>query len=199
VRPAALVPRGRLGRSSDRPIRARGAERRDARVRAARAGRNPAVFGPSGEVARARPFGSLRGAPVEVEDRSGRLTHFRSGNRQEHCRREKPRTGPGGEPQESWPSREGSAYWVVGEALERRSSALPESGRGKRRREGDGKPPPRRSRIALERRTKPKRVSARPRLRPGRVRILAGSKALELRGNVTSWSSEQEDALPETA
>jgi hypothetical protein len=37
------------------------------------------------------------------------------------------------------------------------------------------------------------------RLRSVEVRIFAGSKALELRGIVTSWSSEQEHAMPETA
>jgi hypothetical protein len=36
-------------------------------------------------------------------------------------------------------------------------------------------------------------------LRLDEVRISAGSKALELRGMVTSWSSEQEHAMPETA
>jgi hypothetical protein len=36
-------------------------------------------------------------------------------------------------------------------------------------------------------------------LRSGWVRIFAGSKALELRGIVTSWSSEQDDAMSETA
>jgi hypothetical protein len=36
-------------------------------------------------------------------------------------------------------------------------------------------------------------------LRFGEERISAGSKALELRGMVTSWSSEQEHAMPETA
>jgi hypothetical protein len=38
-----------------------------------------------------------------------------------------------------------------------------------------------------------------PLLRLGWVRIRAESNALELRGTVTSWSSEQENALPETA
>jgi hypothetical protein len=117
--------------------------------------------GRRGEAARAMPLVPFGGRRREVENRPGGLAHFRSGNRQEHCRREKPRTGPGGEPQESWSSREGSACSVVGEALERRSSALSESGRGKRRREGDGKPPPRRSGNALERQMKPMRVSAR--------------------------------------
>jgi hypothetical protein len=37
------------------------------------------------------------------------------------------------------------------------------------------------------------------RLRLVRVRIFAESKALELRGIVTSWSSEQDDAMSETA
>jgi len=34
--------------------------------------------------------------------------------------------------------------------------------------------------------------------RSSRVRISAGSKALKLRGIVTFWSSEQEDAMSET-
>jgi hypothetical protein len=38
---------------------------------------------------------------------------------------------------------------------------------------------------------------SQPRL--SQVRISAGSKALELRGIVNSWSSEQEHAMPETA
>jgi hypothetical protein len=36
-------------------------------------------------------------------------------------------------------------------------------------------------------------------LRRERVRILAGSKPLEPRGIVTFWSSEQQDAMSETA
>jgi hypothetical protein len=65
-------------------------------------------------------------------------------------------------------------------------------------REGGGKPFPRPSRNALERQEAQESIGS-SRFRPGWVRIRAGSKALELRGNVTSWSSEQEDALPETA
>jgi hypothetical protein len=38
-----------------------------------------------------------------------------------------------------------------------------------------------------------------PQPRLSQVRISAGSKALELRGIVNSWSSEQEHAMPETA
>jgi len=46
---------------------------------------------------------------------------------------------------------------------------------------------------------KPMRVSARVDSGPHRVRISAGSKALELRGIVIFWFSEQENAMPETA
>lgn len=35
--------------------------------------------------------------------------------------------------------------------------------------------------------------------RPSQVRTSVGSKALELRGIVNFWSSEQEHAMPETA
>jgi hypothetical protein len=51
--------------------------------------------------------------------------------------------------------------------------------------------------------TKPMRASARVDLgspwSAQRVRISAGSKALELRGIVIFWFSEQENAMPETA
>jgi len=49
---------------------------------------------------------------------------------------------------------------ALGKALERRTVALPEGGGGKRRKEGAGKPVPRCAGKALERRKKPKRVSA---------------------------------------
>lgn len=46
---------------------------------------------------------------------------------------------------------------------------------------------------------KPMRASALADRGPQRVRTSVGSKALELRGIVISWSSEQEHAMPETA
>jgi len=46
---------------------------------------------------------------------------------------------------------------------------------------------------------KPMRASALADRGPRRVRTSVGSNALELRGIVISWSSEQEHAMPETA
>jgi hypothetical protein len=78
-------------------------------------------------------------------DRRVRHSHFRSGEPTgHHCRREKPRTGPGGKPQESWLSREWRPTSSFGNALECRASLLPEKGRRKHMREGGGKPSPRR-------------------------------------------------------
>lgn len=85
-----------------------------------------------------------------------------------------------------------------GKALERRAAVLPQDGGRKRRKEGAGKPVPRRTGNALERRKSPREHRSAP-LRRSRVRILAGSKALKLRGIVAFWSSEQENAMPETA
>jgi hypothetical protein len=83
--------------------------------------------------------------------------------------------------------------------LKRRAADLPEVGGGKRTKEGAGKPVLRCAGNALERRQKAHESIGFRRLRPVEVRIFAGSKALELRGIVTSWSSEQEHAMPETA
>jgi hypothetical protein len=57
-------------------------------------------------------------------------------------------------------------------------------------REGGGKPLPRRAGNALER-PKAHESIGHPGFGPGSVRILAGSKALEPRGIMTYWSSEQ--------
>jgi hypothetical protein len=75
------------------------------------------------------------------------------------------------------------------------------SGRGyeKRKREGVGKPIPRRSGRALKRRRETQESIDPAGLRPGRARIPAGSNALELRGIVIFWSSEQKSAMSETA
>jgi hypothetical protein len=66
-------------------------------------------------------------------------------------------------------------------------------------RERVGKPILRRSGCALERRCKTQESIDLRGLRPARVRISAGSKALELRGIVTFWSSEQKNAMSKTA
>jgi hypothetical protein len=88
---------------------------------------------------------------------------------------------------------------VLVEALERRPLDLSQVGWMKRMREGIGKPVPRHEENALERRLKPKRASAQAGFRRWTVRILAGSKALELRGIVTFWFSEQKHAMSGTA
>jgi hypothetical protein len=62
-----------------------------------------------------------------------------------------------------------------------------------------GKPGACRAGIALERRKQPMRASAYADRGPPRVRISAGSNALELRGIVNFWSSEQRYAMPKTA
>jgi hypothetical protein len=87
---------------------------------------------------------------------------------------------------------------VFVDALERRPPDLPQVWWTKRMREGTGKLVLRHEGNALERRQKPRRASALSRLRPGRVRISAGSNALESRGIVNFWFSEQEYAMPET-
>jgi hypothetical protein len=84
---------------------------------------------------------------------------------------------------------------ALGKALERRTVVLLEGGGVKRRKEGAGKPAPRCAGNALERRKSPREyrlISASA----GWERILAGSKALKLRGIVAFWSSEQEHAMP---
>jgi hypothetical protein len=67
------------------------------------------------------------------------------------------------------------------------------------RRDGPGKPGPRHAGTALERHKTPMRASARAGRGPRRVRTSVGSKALEPRGIVNFWSSEQERAMPGTA
>jgi hypothetical protein len=84
-------------------------------------------------------------------------------------------------------------------SLDRRPLGLPEIGRAKRKRDGPGKPGPRCVGIALERHETPMRASACAGRGPLHVRTSVGSKALELRGIVNSWSSEQEHAMPKTA
>ena len=86
------------------------------------------------------------------------------------------------------------------DALERRSSDLSQVWWTKRMREGTGKLVLRHEGNALERQLK-----AQESIGPGagfgrqRVRISAGSNALESRGIVNFWFSEQEYAMPKTA
>jgi hypothetical protein len=117
-----------------------------------------------------------------------------------HCHRENPRTGPGGKPHESW--------WVPrGVRLPARvlvpcSVVCPASLRSGRRSAGRTGPGNRirAARGSLWRGAKtPMRASACAGRGPRQVRISVESKALELRGIVNSWSSEQEHAMPETA
>jgi hypothetical protein len=84
-------------------------------------------------------------------------------------------------------------------ALERRTIDLPQVGREKRRKEGAGKPVPRRAGKALWRGVNAQESIGSGGPRSTGVRIFAGSKALESRGMVIFWSSEQENAMPETA
>jgi hypothetical protein len=88
---------------------------------------------------------------------------------------------------------------VLAKSLERRPLGLFETLRAKRRRDGPGKPGLRYAGTALERRKTPMRASACTGRGPPQVRTSVGSKVLELRGIVNSWSSEQEHAMPETA
>jgi hypothetical protein len=53
--------------------------------------------------------------------------------------------------------------------------------------------------VSASRRQKAHESNGRGELRFAAVRISAESKALELRGIVTSWSSEQEHAMSKTA
>jgi hypothetical protein len=71
--------------------------------------------------------------------------------------------------------------------------------RGKRMREGVGKPTLRRASRALERRRETQESIDPVGLRSARVRILTENKALEPRGIVAFWSSEQKSAMSETA
>ena len=111
------------------------------------------------EVGRARAFGCARSSAAGCLT-SGRVTD------RTPCLREKPRTGPGGKPQESWRTRESSSTCVFGEALELRAAGLPESGGRKGMREGVGKPSPRRARKHSGEASKPMRASAFPGFRP---------------------------------
>jgi hypothetical protein len=84
--------------------------------------------------------------------------------------------------------------------LECRAALLLEKGRRKHTRAGSGKPGPGRSVEALERQRETQESSGSGPPSGGRgVRILAGSKTLKLRGIVTFWSSEQQDAMSKTA
>jgi hypothetical protein len=96
-------------------------------------------------------------------------------------------------------SREGPVCPRAHQALKRRSLGLLEVGRMKRKRDGPGKLGPCRVGTALERRKTPMRASACSGRGPRQVRTSVGSKALELRGIVNFWSSEQEYAMPKTA
>jgi len=141
---------------------------------------------------------------------------FRSGH---HCCRENPRTGPGGcpdrvRPGSSEPGRPVIRFFGTVIAASRffgtgvatgleipeclQGLGLVEFGFG--RHEGQG--PGNRFRFGpaattLKRR-KAHESSGRGRPRFAAVRISAESKALKLRGIVTSWSSEQEHAMSET-
>jgi hypothetical protein len=88
---------------------------------------------------------------------------------------------------------------MFGKALERRTSDLPEIGRAKRRKEGTGKPAPRHAGNALERRKTQESIGSIGPSGSGGIRILAGRKALKSRGIVILWSSEQKNAMSETA
>jgi hypothetical protein len=87
-----------------------------------------------------------------------------------------------------------------GKALERRATLLPEKGRRKRRRVGTGKlVPGRLDENSGEDQKAQESSGPEPPSGVFGVRILAGSKTLKLRGIVTSWSSEQQDAMSKTA
>jgi hypothetical protein len=88
---------------------------------------------------------------------------------------------------------------ILGKALECRASGLSEIGRLKHRREGAGKPVPRNVGKGSGEANKPMRASVRRVFGPGGIRILAVRKALKPRGIVISWSSEQKNAMSETA
>jgi hypothetical protein len=93
---------------------------------------------------------------------------------------------------------EARPYPSAGKALKRRAFRLFETERGKRRREGAGKPVPRQAGNTLERRKTQESIGPPdPRVRIG-IRILARRNALESRGIVILWSSEQKNAMSET-
>jgi len=83
-----------------------------------------------------------------------------------------------------------------GKALERRAVLLSEKGREKRRRVETGKPVSGRrdDDSGEDQKAQESNGPGSPSGDRG-VRILAGSKTLKLRGIVTSWSSEQQDAM----
>lgn len=130
------------------------------------------------------------------------LTHFRSDEfpMGHHCRRETPRTGPWWKTsRESGASVRKHPTRSFGKALECRVPPLSRGGAQSAGGKGSG------SRSHDERGTL-WRGAKRPgehRLptgsRRGGVRISAGSNALEPRGIVIFWSSEQEHAMPGTA
>jgi hypothetical protein len=66
-------------------------------------------------------------------------------------------------------------------------------------REGVGKPTLRRASCTLKRRCETHESIDPVGLRPVRARTLSEKKALELRGIVAFWSSEQKSAMSETA
>jgi hypothetical protein len=123
--------------------------------------------GPSGPF-RATFFGRSGGVRVFGSARAGAAGCLTSGRVTDRtpCLREKPRTGPGGKPQESWRGRETSSTRAFGEALELRAVGLPESGGRKGMREGGGKPSLRRAGKDSGEAGKPMRASAFPGFRP---------------------------------
>ena len=114
-----------------------------------------------------------------------------------HGTRENPRTGPGWKTSRELPFlARGEAVPSSGKALERRAAPLSERGRRKRRRVGTGKLVPGRRDAGSGEDQKAQESNGPGSPSGGRgVRILAGSKTLKLRGIVTSWSSEQQDAM----
>jgi hypothetical protein len=88
--------------------------------------------------------------------RAGLLTSGRIIPTGRHCRREKPRTGPGGKPQESWRgSREPRLPACAPDPWSAARLASPRPAAGKRRRDRYGKPDLHRAGTALKRRKHP--------------------------------------------
>jgi len=146
-----------------------------------------------------RLFGAAGGSRI-VEIVFAGQTHFRSGNTDGtplSSGETEDRSLVETSRESGVPARERSTR-ALGKALERRTVVLPEDGGEKRRKEGVGKPAPRCAGNTLERRKSPREHRPHP-LRRRRVRILAGSNALELWGIVAFWFLEQENAMPETA
>jgi hypothetical protein len=132
------------------------------RDRTSRGGDSGGPFGVRGREA-LRGWAVVFGSPVPVRRARDRgSTHFRSGKTdgtplssgETEDRSLVETSRESGVPVREPPTR------ALGKALERRTVALPEGGGGKRRKEGAGKPVPRCAGKALERRKKPKRVSA---------------------------------------